>query len=224
MAGSSMPSAAATATDGESAVALAAGSPDRRFTSASEQTVATPRATATRELGAARRPNRRRAACRGVVGVTSSSVWTDSSRGCAVWVFRGATGGVSPFLPQPPTELADGFGPEVALPARREARRIHPRGTMGPRSAATSAARSSAVSIGVLMFEERGPADRSRKYYGVARHARGTCQTVRRATVRKRQDRLRKRTPSFVLGAVAEVGREPLLRLGDGPALPPGVV
>jgi hypothetical protein len=30
--------------------------------------------------------------------VTSSSVWTDSSRGCAVWVFRGATGGGSPFF------------------------------------------------------------------------------------------------------------------------------
>ena len=77
---------------------------------------------------------------------------------CRVQV-QGRHRGGSPFLPQPPTELADGFGPEVALPAAH-ARRIHPRGTMGPRSAAASAAHSSAVSGRGPRFEERGPADR----------------------------------------------------------------
>ena len=88
-----------------------------------------------------------------VAGVASSSVWTDSSSGCAVCRFRGATGGGSPFLPQPPTELADGFGPEVALPARARAG-FTPEEPWVPGLRTASAARSSAVS-------GRGPRSRS---------------------------------------------------------------
>ena len=41
--------------------------------------------------------------------------------------------GVQPFLFRPPTELADGFGLEAALPRRLAPAQIHPRGRLVPR-------------------------------------------------------------------------------------------